>query len=139
MAAVQKGGAALPKRTLHRRSPGLKWVGYLSFGVREWFISPHGARVKPSIFAPSINRRAAIPRQLSNRFTDDRTGPAECEGIANSVRIGRARAQPGVTSRSHSGSSSSMLIVGGTIPRSDRLDDGDQLERTTRTQRVAVH
>jgi hypothetical protein len=61
--------------------------------VREWFISPHGARVKPSIFAPSINRRAgaAIPRQLSNRFTDDRTGPAECEGIANSVRIGRTR------------------------------------------------
>src|SRR5690242_6341035 len=82
-----KGWRCSPEANIASPISRLKWVGYLSFGVREWFISPHGARVKPSIFAPSINRRAgaAIPRQLSNRFTDDRTGPAECEGIANSV------------------------------------------------------
>ena len=43
--------------------------------------------------------------------------PPNAKALLTAARIGRARAQPGVTSRSHSGSSSSMLIVGGTIPR----------------------
>ena len=41
----------------------------------------------------------------------------ECEALLTAARIGRSLAQLGVTSRSHSGSISSMFIVGGTIPR----------------------
>ena len=32
-----------------------------------------------------------------------------------------------------------MLIVGWNDPAADRLDDGDQLERTASTERVPMH
>src|SRR6516162_9916415 len=59
-----------------------------------------------------------LRRQPSNRFTAmTALVPPKAKELLMAARMGRFRAQLGVTSRSHSGSSSSILTVGGTIPR----------------------
>jgi len=62
--------------------------------------------------------RTAIPSQSSTRFTATTAlVPPNAKALLVAARIGRARARPGVTSRPHAGSRSSILMVGGTMPR----------------------
>src|SRR5262249_26934549 len=82
-----------------------------------------GPRNPDAVMVSDVKPTVARPRlphylyQCSKRFTATTAlVPPNAKALLMATRIGRARAQFGVTSRSHSGSSSSMLIVGGTIP-----------------------
>ena len=93
----------------------------------------------PCAVDQSTSRRRNSPSVIETLHRDDRIGPAECEGIANSGPDWTGPRATGCHIEIAFGIEFLDVDRGWNNTAADRFYDGDQLECTTRAERVAVH
>src|SRR4051794_22953132 len=118
-------------RTVRADMSEIQAVGIIRYRIKS---QPRGMHTR-LLVVPHRNSQSIV--EALHR--DDRIGSAECEGIANSCPDRTCPRTTGCHVEIAFGIEFFDVNRGWNDTFADRLDDGDQLERTARAERVAMH